>query len=339
MRVRPDQLNQHLQQKLAPLYLISGDEPLQVMEATDSVRARARDLGYSERQVLEVDKDFDWQQLKEAADSLSLFAEQRIMELRLPTGKPGRDGGKVLVEYSERPAEDTVLIITSGKLDKSANNSKWYKALDQVGVTVQCWPVDNYHMPNWIKARMAAQGMQPTTEAVNLLVERVEGNLLAAAQEIDKLRLLVSQSRVDVDEVADAVTDSSRFSIYDLSDAALTGDVARTAHIVSGLQAEGVEAVLALWALSREIRTLLNVAETAGNRVDAALAKAGVWAKRVPVMKKALSRHNIVSLRTLISHCAKTDRVIKGLAPGRAWDELLLLSLALAGIRQHIKHH
>lgn len=331
MKVRPDQLSQQLQKQLSPVYLISGDEPLQAMEAADSIRSKARALGYSERTVLDVDKDFDWDSFLAESNSLSLFAEQRILELRIPSGKPGKAGSQALVTYTERPAEDTVLIISAGKLDKTASNSKWFKAIDALGVTVQCWPVDNYALPGWIETRMKQQGMHPTKEAIRLLVERVEGNLLAAAQEVDKLRLLVTADQVDEQAVTEAVADNSRFNIFDLGDAALSGDIARTSHIVHGLQAEGVEVVLALWSLTKEIRSLQAAAESGAQSADAALAKAGVWAKRIPLMKKALQRHNRRSLRQLLANCAYVDRVIKGLEKGKAWDELTKLCLALAG--------
>ena len=333
MKVRPDQLAQQLEKKLAPVYLISGDEPLQVMEATDLVRTKARALGFTERTVLDVDKDFDWSQLTAEANSLSLFAEQRILELRIPTGKPGKPGGAALVEYAARPADDTVLIITAGKLDKASTNTKWYKAIDGLGITCQCWPVDSYALPGWIENRCIQKGLHPDKEAVKLLVERVEGNLLAAAQEIEKLRLLVDTPQLNAEQVSRAVVDSSRFSIYDLSDAALSGDIARTSHIIQGLQAEGIEAVLALWAMSREIRTL-NAAMSAGQQSsDSALAKAGVWSKRIPIMKKAMSRHNSESVQKLLAMCAKTDRMIKGVEQGKPWDQLYQLCLLLAGYK------
>ena len=333
MKIRVDQLAQQLEKKLAPVYLISGDEPLQVMEASDLVRAKARELGFTERTVMDVDKDFDWNTLTAESNSLSLFAEQRILELRIPTGKPGKPGGAALAEYAARPADDTVLIITAGKLDKTASNTKWYKSLDAIGMSIQCWPIDSASLPRWIENRCIAKGLHPNKEAVRLLVDRVEGNLLAAAQEIEKLRLLVDGSELTAEQVTAAVADSSRFNIYDLTDAALMGDIARTSHIINGLQSEGVEIVLALWAMSREIRTLLLAAEGSQQSADAALAKAGVWNKRMPIMKKALSRHNQNSLQQMLVMCGKTDRTIKGLETGDAWDEMYKLCLFLAGYK------
>lgn len=333
MKIRIDQLSQQLEKKLAPVYLISGDEPLQIMEATDRVRAKARELGFIERIVMDVDKDFDWDMLTAEANSLSLFADKRILELRVPSGKPGKPGGAALAQYAARPPEDTVLIISAGKLDKTAINTKWYKSLDEIGITMQCWPVDTAALPGWIENRCIQKGLHPDKEAVRLLVDRVEGNMLAAAQEIEKLSLLVDTAQVNAQQVTDAVADSSRFNIYDLTDAALLGDVARSSHIINGLQSEGVEVVLALWAISREIRTLMAAAEDSQQSPDSALAKAGVWSKRLPVMKKALLRHNRNSLQQLMTMCATTDRVIKGLEKGKAWDELYILCLFLAGFK------
>lgn len=333
MKIRPDQLKQQLEKTLSPVYLISGDEPLQVMEAADQIRVKARELGYTERTVMDVDKDFDWNTLTTESNNLSLFAEQRILELRVPTGKPGKPGGAALAEYAARPAEDTVLIITAGKLDKTATNTKWYKSLDSVGVTLQCWPIDSSALPRWIESRCLSKGMRASKEAIRLLVERVEGNLLAAAQEIEKLHLLVNSAELTAEQVTEAVSDCSRFNIYDLTDAALSGDISRTSHIINGLQSEGVEVVLALWAMSREIRILLTAAENSQQSADAALAKAGVWSKRLPVMKKALSRHSQSSLQQLLKMCGKTDRTIKGLEAGKAWDEMYQVCLFLAGFK------
>ena len=329
MKVRPDQIHQHLKKGLLPVYFVSGDEPLQVMEAADAIRACARAQDFTEREVMDVDKQFDWNQLLDAGNSMSLFAEKRILELRMPTGKPGKAGSQVLLEYLQRPAEDTVLIITAGKLEGSAKNSKWFKALDQLGVVVQCWPVAVHELPRWVEQRMRSKGLQPTAEAVALIVDRVEGNLLAAAQEIDKLYLLYGEAEINLEAVTAAVADSARFSIYDLVDSALAGDLARTSRIVGGLKNEGIEPVLALWALTREVRLLTGIAE-ANMSPDAAMAKARVWDNRKPLVRKALARHSVVKWKGFLKRCARIDKVIKGIELGRPWDELLTLSTQIA---------
>ena len=329
MKVRPDQIQQHLNKGLQPVYFVCGDEPLQVMETSDAIRAYARAQDFSEREVMDVDKQFDWNQLLDAGNSMSLFAEKRILELRMPSGKPGKAGSQVLLDYLQRPADDAVLIITSGKLEGSSKNTKWFKALDQVGVIIQCWPVATHELPRWIEQRMRAKGMTPGPEAVALIVERVEGNLLAAAQEIDKLFLLYGPAQLGLEDVTAAVADSARYSIYDLVDSALTGDLARTSRIVGGLKNEGIEPVLALWALSREVRMLTSISE-ANMSQDAAMAKARVWDNRKPLLRKALARHSSAKWKMFLKRCARIDKVIKGVELGRPWDELLTLSTQIA---------
>lgn len=329
MKVRPDQLQSHLKKELAAIYFISGDEPLQVMESADRIRAAARQRDYTEREVLDVDTQFDWNLLLDAANSMSLFAEKRILELRLPSGKPGRAGSQVLQEYAQRPTDDAVLIISSGKLEGSAKNSKWFKTLDQQGVVIQCWPINLDQLPGWIDQRLQSKGIQADRDAVKLLADRVEGNLLAAAQEVDKLFLLYGAARLDFQQVAEAVSDSSRYNIYDLVDSALQGDVVRSAKIIGGLKSEGVEPILLLWALSREIRQLVQISE-ARVSADAAMSQLRIWDSRKPLLRRALSRHKANRWKLFLKRCARIDRVVKGVEDGRAWDELLMLSTQIA---------
>ena len=326
MKVRPDQLKQHLKKDLQAIYFVSGDEPLQIIESVDAIRSAAREKGFSER---EVDAHFDWSLLRDAGNSMSLFAEQRILELRMPTGKPGKAGSQALLEYAQRPADDAVLIISSGKIEGSSKNTKWFKTLDQAGAVVQSWPIGPQELPRWIEQRMLAKGLKPDRESVALLVDRIEGNLLAAAQEIDKLFLLYGASAITLDQVTSAVADSSRYNIYDLVDSALAGDLARTSRIVGGLKNEGVEPMLALWAMTREVRMLTGIAE-ANMSADAAMTKARVWDNRKALIRKALSRHSVSRWKAFLKRCGKIDRVIKGIEPGRAWDELLALTTQIA---------
>lgn len=335
MNIRFEDLSPQLQHGLLPVYIISGDEPLQLGEACDAVRQQARQQGFSEREVMHVEKGFDWEQFLAASNSLSLFAEQRLMELRLPTGKPGDKGSKALQEYARNPAPDTVLLLICGKIEKAAQNSKWYKALDKVGAGVQVWPVEAKMLPQWIKRRMQAKGLQPTVEAVDLLAERVEGNLLAAAQEIEKLLLLYGKGPIDFDAMADSVADNARYDIYALVDAALSGDSKRVVRMLMGLQAEGAETVLLLWALSREIRTLQAMAKQleTGERLEQVMAKARVWPKRKPWVTAGLRRHKSGVWMRLLQKAAAVDLIIKGRKTGNVWDELLQLALDIAGVR------
>jgi len=333
MRLKAEQIEAHLRRGLAPVYLVSGDEPLLVQEACDAIRARARKDDYSERDVLHVEAGFDWNALTAASNTLSLFAERRLIELRLPKAKPGDAGGKALVAYAERPPEDTVLLVIAGKLDAQAQRTKWVTALEGAGVFVQVWPVAVKQLPAWIQQRMRARGMQPEREAVTLLAERVEGNLLAAAQEIDKLELLYGRGPIDAQQVARAVADSSRFDVYGLVDAALAGEGARAARIVAGLRGEGIDPVLVLWALAREIRGLAGMAYDlgGGQKLDQVVAAHRVWKSRQPLVKQGLKRLPAAGWWRLLDHAGTIDRMIKGALPGNAWDELLQLSLSLAG--------
>lgn len=334
MRLRPDQLAAHCRKTLAALYLVYGEELLVVQEAADMIRAATRDQGYHERECLTVATGFDWSALRQCAASPSLFANRRLLEVRLGDAKPGDAGAKALVEYAGHPADDAVLLITAGKLDWQMQKSRWFTALDEAGVTVPAAAVELRQLPGWIEKRFQTRNLQPTLEAVALLCERVEGNLLAAAQEIDKLALIVSDRQVTVETVMATVGDSSRFSIYDFVDAALLGQPGRTARILYGLRSEGVEPVLANWALHREVRIINALAFARSQRrpLDAVFAAYKVWDKRKPPLNQTLQRLTLAACRQLLGDCARTDRIIKGMEPGSPWDALLANGLRLAGV-------
>lgn len=332
MQIRPEQLESHLEKGLAPAYLLSGDEPLQMVEAADAVRAAARARGYTDREVFAADPGFDWNALREAAQSLSLFASRRVLDLRLPTGKPGVEGGRALEAYAARPPGDTVLLVQCPRLEARDRKAAWCRALEGAGVMVQVWPLDRTAIEAWMERRLRRGGLVPTPEAVHLLCERVEGNLLAAAQEIEKLLLLTGPGALDGPAVMSAVADSARFGVFDLVDAALAADPPRAVRVLQGLRGEGVDPVLVLWALAREIRGLHQMAE----RVQAGEALRGLLGgvrppRRQPLVRAALGRLREPVLAGLLSDCARVDRVIKGLESGSPWDELLDLTLALAG--------
>lgn len=333
MKLRADQLADHLQNTLAPVYLVSGDEPFQLDEAVNQIRQQCRAQGYTEREVFHVDRSFDWNQLQASAGALSLFAERRIIELRLPTGKPG-DGAKALVRYTEQLPDDTILLIVAGKLESAQTRSKWFKALEQAGAVIQVWPIEKNHLPRWIRQRMQLRGMQPTDGALTMLVDRVEGNLLAADQELEKLRLLHGEGSIDEQQVAAAVSDSARYDVFGLVDAALLGDASRTSRIMYGLKGEGVDATVVLWALARELRSMHAMARAVqeGNTVDSVMNQYRVWEKRKSPIRAALQRHGLRQWQAFLWQTGEIDRMIKGLAAGKVWDELLQLALKIAGI-------
>lgn len=333
MKLYPDKLEAHLQSRLAPVYLLHGDEPLAQMEIGDRLREHGKQAGFSERQVIIIADDSDWSTFREAADSLSLFAEQRLIELRLPTGKPGRVGAEVLKQYCASVPDDVLLLISSAKLDRSAGNSAWFKAIDKVGVTMALYPIAVEHLGAWLTKRLTAKGLHANGEALTLISERVEGNLLAARQEVERLALLYPPGELTSEQVLAAVTDSARYSIGDLSLAALNGERARALRVLAGLRDEAVSEVLILWSLVNEVRSGARAAEAiqAGVREDAALKSAGVWQNRAAPLKKALNRHRAGSWLSMLSACTTIDRQIKGQAPGSHWDALEALTTQLAG--------
>jgi len=342
MKLYPDKLDAHLKQKLSPVYLLHGDEPLQIMEVGDRLRQQAREAGFSERQVIVVTDDSDWSTFRESADSFSLFAEQRLIELRLPTGKPGRIGSEVLKQYCSSPPEDVLLLITSAKLDRSGSNSAWFKAIDKVGVTIALWPIPVAQLGNWLSQRLRNVGLVPDNLALSLIAERVEGNLLAARQEIERLALLYPPGELSSEQVLAAVSDSARYSIGDLSLAALNGQSARALRILAGLREEAVSEVLILWTLNNEIRSGARTSEAveAGVSEASALKSAGVWQNRAEPLKKALARHGARHWLSMLSACTNIDRQIKGQADGSQWDALEALVTQLAhGGEALIKKH
>ena len=261
MKIQANQLQSHLQKNLASCYLVTGDEHLLVDEALDSIREAARQQQFTSRDLHVATTGFDWSQLRDSTSNMSLFAERRIVELRLPTGKPGRAGSQAIVDLIEQLGSDLMLIVVTPKLDRSSQSAKWVKALDAAGVNVTVWPIGPRELPGWIAQRMRDTGLQPDREAVAMIADRVEGNLLAAGQEIEKLRLLHGEGKVSADDVSSAVANSSRFDVFKLVDAALGGDAKRSMKVLAGLRAEGVEPVIIVWALTRELRTLASLSE------------------------------------------------------------------------------
>ncbi len=322
MKLRANQLSSHLKKSLAPCYLVSGDEHLLVAEALDDIRDSARQRGFTMRELHVATTGFDWSQLTASSGNLSLFAEQRIIELRLPTGKPGRAGGEAIVELTARAGPETLFIVTAPKLDRSAAASKWAKAIEKKGVNLTIWPIGLRELPAWIAGRMRQAGLQPGREVVALIADRVEGNLLAAGQEIEKLRLLLGEGPVSVDDVSNAVADSSRYDVYKLTDAALGGDAARAVRILGGLRAEGVEPVIVMWALTRELRTLSTLDDLVrqGGNLGSAMQKNGVWSNRQGLVRSCMGRHKHGSFHRMLKATGRADAAAKGQRAGDPWQ-------------------
>ena len=321
MRLRAEQLTQHLGKGLAPVYLVSGDEPLQLNEACDAIRAAAREAGADNREVMEAGTGFDWNTLLAEAASFSLFAEKKIIDLRIPSGKPGREGGKALAEYCGNPPPDTLLLLTLPKLDRQQQGSKWFKSIEKLGAVVQIWPVEPAQLPQWIERRMRSAGLEPTREAVQILAERVEGNLLAAQQEIEKLLLLHGAGPIDAEQLTAAAADSARYDAFELVDSALRGEAVRCLHILEGLRGEGVAAPVVLWALHHEIAQLgaIAVDRAKGMSIDHAMTRARVWDKRKPLLRRALGRLRPAQWLALLDECQAADAAAKGADPRDPW--------------------
>lgn len=335
MKLQPEALAAQLTKRLATIYLVAGDEPLLVQEVSDQVRAQARSGGFTDRRVWHVGSGFSWNDW--LADSLngSLFATRQLSELRFTQSKIAEEGVQALTDYLAHPSPDHLVLVVMGKLEGEAQRSAWFKLIDEAGVIVQVWPLTRANLPGWITRRMRQRGLQPTSGAVELLVERTEGNALACAQEIDKLSLLMGKGAVDEATLEQAVADSARFDIYGLVDAALAGDGRRVARMVDRLHDEGVEPVLVLWALAREIRSLavMSYARSKGGSIDQVLLAQRVWEKRKPLVKKALQRMNAGDADAWLGQAHHADLAIKGATPGNAWDELLNLALQVAGVK------
>ncbi len=328
MPIRLAQLEAQLRSGLKPAYLISGDEPQQVEEAAELVRRAARDQGHEERVVLALEAGFDWSRLAEEARARSLFAQKRLLELRLGAGKPGRTGGAALLDYLLRPPDETVLLIQSARLDRAAANSRWVKALEKKGVWVAVWPLLPSETHQWVRQRLKARGLHPDEAALELLCERVEGNLLAAAQEVERLALLLPSGPLSVEAVQEAVGGSARFDVSALGEAVLAGDALRASRILDGLRKEGVEPALAAWALAREARFLARW--TAGH--SGSDLWRGVFPRRRELLQRAAARWPRKRSLGLIRLAARLDRVVKGQEKGGdPWDELLQFALFLSG--------
>jgi DNA polymerase-3 subunit delta len=335
MKLTYAQLSQHLSgERLGPIYLVAGEEPLLMQEVQDQIRARARALGYAEREVLDVERGFDWSRLREACNAMSLFASLRIVELRMPTGAPGSEGSEMLQALAARPPSDVLLLVICGALDVRARKSAWYTALDDAGVSLYLWPIDAAQFPEWLQGRMVAAGLSPDREAVQLLAERTEGNTLAAAQDIEKLRLLAPSPRIGAEDVRNAVADSSRFDAFDLAERMLTGDAGGSVHSLQRLREEGVEVLELLGALSWNLRQWAQAHATAAQLGDAqrAVEQLRLPRNRQPALLKALRRTRVTQVYGWLRQCARIDQLAKTThGKEQAWEEMLALVLAASG--------
>jgi DNA polymerase III subunit delta len=322
LKLTSDSLAPQLAQRLLSAYLVSGDEPLLAQEAADAVRAAARAAGFSEREVHFIERASDWDDVRGGTANLSLFAARRLIEIRLASAKIGVAGNAALTALLGTRDPDLLFLILAPRLDRDAQNTEWVRTLEARGAWVQVWPLESARMGGWLKARARVLGLELQADALELLVARTEGNLLAAQQELSKLALLGVQGAVSADAVLAAVADSARFDVFQLGEALLNGDAARALRMLAGLRGEGTEATLVLWALTKAVRDIWSAHTGSANRAPA-------WQRQAAALAQAQRRAARLPFRGLIRRAARADRMIKGRLGGDAWDEMALLTAEL----------
>ena len=332
MLLKGEQLAAHLERELRPLYVVYGDEPLLVIEAADAIRARARQQGYSEREVLTVLPHFDWSQLLAVGGNMSLFGDRKLIDLRIPTGKPGKEGGAALQDWCRNLSPDNLLLVTLPELDWREEKAVWFTTLVNAGVAIKLNAPPLAELPGWIAGRLRRQQQSADLESLKFIAERVEGNLLAAHQEIQKLGLLYPAGALSLAQIREAVLNVARYDIDGLREALLAGDIARLSRTLDGLMHEGEAPPLVLWAMSEEIRALaiLRSGLDRGRPLEQLLKEAKVWGPRQNPVKKALQRLSTATLEAALQHAGKIDRLAKGVGQGNIWEEFLRLGLSLS---------
>jgi len=329
MPLRAEQLEAHLAKTLAPLYVIHGDEPLLALEAADAVRAAARRKGLAEREVFLAERGFDWSALAHAGASRSLFGGGKLVELRIPGGKPGAEGGEVIAAYCARLDPEMVTLVTLPRLDRAGQASAWFGALAAAGVVVDVWPVERARLPQWIAGRLARQGQKAPPEVLEFLAERVEGNLLAAHQEVQKLALLAPPGELALEAVEDAVASVARYDPYAAAEALLAGDLARYARVLEGLRGEGEAPTYVLFAVAGALQVLRGAAE--GKPLERLFGEYRLFHKPLQrAVQAAARRHPPRVVEAAIAQAARIDRAIKGVARADPWDAFAALGLLLA---------
>ncbi len=333
MDLRLNQLAKHLERALAPIYVVHGDEPLLAMEAGDAIRAAARSAGSEEREILVVEPGFKWPAFLATNANMGLFGARKLVDLRIPSGKPGLEGAKALEAYATNPNPDHILLITLPKVDRATQSSAWFSALAGAGATIAVYPLEREELPAWIAARLAQQKQSVTRETLAFLGDRCEGNLFAARQEIEKLGLLLPAGELLHEAVLHAVADVARYDVFQLSEAWLGGDAARAMRILAALEAEGEGIQLLLWQVSEDIHALASIQEAmeSGAALATAVRNARVWGKRQGAMERAARRVQPDSVLPMLRALATLDAVSKGIGRGNAWDDLRTIGLALAG--------
>jgi DNA polymerase-3 subunit delta len=333
MEIRPNDLPRHLSRKIESLYVVHGDELLLALEAGDEIRSAARRAGCDERDVLVVEPGFKWDAFIGANANFGLFGSRKLIDLRIPGGKPGLDGAKALESYAANPNPDNVTLITLPRLDRATLNSAWFAALSQTGATIAVQPIERETLPRWIAARLARQNQRASDEVLTYLAERCEGNLLAARQEIEKLALVLPEGEITLEAVESTTTDVARYDVFQASEAWLAGDAARTVRILTALEAEGEAVTLAVWQMTEDLRAIASVhaAQKNGVPIAAAVRNARAWGRRQAALEKGVRRIPPTRIGAMIIAAARLDALAKGLTAGNPWESLTSLALAVAG--------
>jgi DNA polymerase-3 subunit delta len=319
MKIVPGRIADQLARAMPPAVLLAGEEMLLVLEARQAVIQAARDAGFDETVRLEVERGFDWSRLAAEAMGQSLFASRRLIDLRLPTGKPGTEGGKALKQFIEQQHRDTVLLLSPGKWERASSKTAWYRAFDKDALVVEIAPVRPAQLPAWIEQRARSMGMAPTRDAVLALTRRTEGNLLAAAQELRKLHVLFGETGIGIEQVEEAAADSARFDVFGLVDAVMLGQGERVIRVLDSLKAEGEPPVRVIWALSREIRLCARVAGEPRSQHAELFKREAVWPSRQKLIQQAAQRRLAEDWRQLLAGCARADAAAKGQVAGDPW--------------------
>lgn len=332
MQVKSEQILSELNNKVPPAIWVAGDETLLVQENCDEIRGFAQEQGFTAREVYTVQAKFDWNILLEAGNSLSLFAEKKLIEIRLNSAKLDDAGKKALHTYLENPSPDNLLLISSPKIEKAATNTKWFKQIDAKAFVVLVWPINAQNLAGWIRQRLKRHGLKANEHAIDIICQRTEGNLLATAQEIDKLSILADSKELDATMVARAVADSARFNVFTLIDTALGGNSSRALNILYHLKAESEDPLKILNFICRELRSLCKMAMLIehGQSVNAAMQSERIWRNKMGPISTALNNHSLIQLQAFLSDASLIDQSVKGLNKLNTWDELSRLVLALS---------
>ncbi|MEO9135016.1 MAG: DNA polymerase III subunit delta [Casimicrobiaceae bacterium] len=333
MQLRHTELGAHLSKKLAPLYVVHGDEPLTAIEAADAIRAAARQAGCEEREVFIVEQHFRWDGFVAANANLGLFSTRKLIDLRIPSGKPGVEGTTALERHALHLNADNVTLVSLPRLDRATQSSAWFAALAEHGVTIAVAPIDRAALPGWIAERLSRNDQRVAPDTLAFLAERCEGNLLAARQEIDKLALLLPPGLLAHADVERAVANVARYDIHELSEAWLNGDAARTLRILDRLRSGGEPITLLVWQLGEDLHALAGVHESIGRGQALAIAirNVRVWGKRQSALERATRRTEGADVEPLLRALAKLDALAKGLGRGDAWDAVVAIALELCG--------